>query len=136
MRSIEFTVTGPPMSAQSQNRDRLRAWQLRVREAARAVYSDAPTKDRDLEVSVTCYHDSTSPRLDGDNMVKPILDALQGTVFVNDRQVVSQHNYLRDLNGPFIARGMPLVLAIAFAAGDEFIHIAVRNTRNMTEVPR
>jgi hypothetical protein len=76
MRSIEFTVTGPPMSAQSQNRDRLRAWQLRVREAARAVYSDAPTKDRDLEVSVTCYHDSTSPRLDGDNMVKPILDAL------------------------------------------------------------
>lgn len=62
---------------------------------------------------------------DRDNMVKPIADALQGIVYVDDRQVVSLQAEWKDLNGSYRVRHMSKQVAAAFVAGDAFIWVRV-----------
>jgi crossover junction endodeoxyribonuclease RusA len=86
MLPFEFTVDGPPISHQTRNSARLRAWQRTVRVAAvqRWPAGTAPVIEQ-LRFIVTYYHDGASVRIDNDNLVKPIQDALNGPVYVDDR---------------------------------------------------
>jgi Holliday junction resolvase RusA-like endonuclease len=81
MFPFEFIIDGPPVSYQTRNANRLRAWQHSVRVAAeqRWPVEARPVKAR-LKFSVTYYHDGVSVRIDNDNLVKPIQDALNGLV--------------------------------------------------------
>ena len=78
-------VRGRPQSAQKRgSRDR---YVEAIRVAARSVV-ERPTASRRLDVDVWFCADSVS-RADVDNVLKPVLDALCGVVYLDDRQVRS-----------------------------------------------
>ena len=83
---VEIIVSGTPVSLQGSAKGRER-WKGRVEAAAR--------KEREPEdflithpLSVTIYVFLDAPlQGDVDNLLKPILDALKGVIFVDDAQV-------------------------------------------------
>ena len=126
MLPFEFTVDGPPVSYQTRNVVRLRAWQQAERVAAvqRWPASTPPVTER-LQFTVTYYHDGISVQMDNDNLVKPIQDALNGLIYEDDRQITDTYIRKTDLNGSFRVRGMSPVLAEGFCRGNEFLYVRI-----------
>ncbi len=128
MLPFEFVIDGPPISAQSHNPARLVDWKIRVAVAAAAVWEGPPFRGK-VHVVVTYYHEGATARLDGDNMIKPILDAMSGTVYVDDRQAARIE--ARSVN--LLAAGrLPRVRALIAAQltlPGEFLHIWVDEER-------
>jgi Holliday junction resolvase RusA-like endonuclease len=126
MLPFEFTIDGPPVSHQTRHAARLHAWQQEVYAAAARRWPAAtpPVTER-LRFTVTYYHDGVSVRIDNDNLVKPIQDALNGLVYEDDRQITDTIVRKTDLNGSFRVRGMSPVLAEGFCRGNEFLYIRI-----------
>lgn len=122
---LEFTVPGPPVSHQSRNKTKLHEWRQRVRASAAAVWgARAPVESR-LKITVCYYHQGQAVRMDTDNIVKPIQDALIGVVYADDRSITDTVVRKTSVDGSFKIRGYSLVLLEAFARGDQFIHVVV-----------
>lgn len=62
---------------------------------------------------------------DRDNLAKPILDAMQGVVYLNDRQVKALRVDWRDIEGSYVVRYMSPLLAEALSYGYEFLWVRV-----------
>ena len=126
MLPFEFIVAGPPVSHQARNRARLQAWIATVRnEAVRYWPPGQPAAMGRLKITVVYYHDAVTVRLDNDNMLKPIQDAMQGVVYANDTQITDTSVRKTNLDGQFTVRGMSRVLAEGFCRGTEFLYIKV-----------
>lgn len=126
MLPFEFIISGPPVSHQTRNPERLRAWQLAVRTAAMQGWPvEVQPITSQIKLLVTYYHDGVTVRIDNDNMVKPIQDALIGLVYVDDRQITDTQIRKTDINGSFRVRGMSPILAEGFCRGHEFLYIRV-----------
>lgn len=122
MIPFEFTIKGPPVSAQTKNRSRLQQWKNEVKvEAQRALGSASSISNDDICATITYYYEGDTP--DVDNIVKPILDGLVGVCYVDDNQVVESKSRKRSINGSYKIRRASSVLLTAFSAGDEFLHI-------------
>jgi crossover junction endodeoxyribonuclease RusA len=123
---FEFIVDGPPVSHQTKNSGRLRDWKSRVRaEAARRwPPGTSPTRVA-LKITVVYYHDGEVVRIDEDNMIKPIQDAMNGLIYEDDRQVTDVSARKTDLNGSFRVRGLSPVLAEGFCRDREFLHVRI-----------
>jgi crossover junction endodeoxyribonuclease RusA len=129
MLPFEFVVIGKPISHQTKERKRLQAWKQKVREASVIFWGDkVPTGDH-IQVTITHYYDAPygdeSSVPDSDNIVKPIRDALNGIIYVDDYQITDFVSRRRNLNGSFRVRGLSSVLAEGFCAGQEFLHIFI-----------
>jgi len=126
MLPFEFTVEGPPISHQTRRPERLQAWKQAVRHAALQRWPEgiSPFKLR-LKMRVCYYHDGVAVRIDNDNMVKPIQDALNGLIYEDDRQITDIEVRKTDINGSFRIRGMSPVLAEGFVKGKEFLYICI-----------
>ena len=128
MPVVEFTVPGPPVSAQSHNKLLLQTWKNTVRTEARRVCAalnvNAPMTGS-LRFVCTNYYEGPSAPLDDDNMVKPIRDALQGIVYVNDKQISDSAVRQTSIDGPVVIRGASLAIALAYCKGDEFVYVKV-----------
>lgn len=123
MFPFEFTVRGTPLSQQTRNRARLAVWRQAVHDSAAELWNGSPPTTAEVSFRVTYYYEGEP--LDVDNMIKPIQDALNGLVYVDDAQVTDTAGHRRDINGSFRIRGISPALAQAFAAGDEFVHVRV-----------
>ncbi len=135
MFPFEFIVDGPPVSYQTRRADRLRAWEQTVHDAAARRWPDhASPVAGNLKLTVTYYHDGIAVRIDNDNMIKPIQDALNGLVYEDDRQITDTQVRKTDLNGSFRVRGMSPVLAEGFCRGNEFLHIRIELAPNHQEL--
>jgi Holliday junction resolvase RusA-like endonuclease len=136
MLPFEFIVDGPPVSHQTRNVARLRNWQQTVRLAATQRW---PAGILPLTVPLKCtvayYHDGVAVRIDNDNLVKPIQDALNGLVYADDRQITDIYVRKTDLNGSFRVRGMSPVLAEGFCKGNEFLYIYIEPAPSHEELP-
>jgi crossover junction endodeoxyribonuclease RusA len=130
----DVTVPGVPASVQS-NRNKKARWRAEVGLAARTVWpaGQAPLT-YPLAVTVTCFH--RGQPLDTDNMLKPILDALIGIVYDDDKRVVDIHGSMRDLRGTtFLMEGLTPALLKGFLTDDPFVHIKVEAPPNAQELP-
>ena len=127
MLPFEFTIQGPPVSNQTRNRARLQQWKQDVRAAALLGIPAgvAPSPDA-VQITITYYYEGDSP--DVDNIIKPIQDALNGVVFVDDVQVAETKSRKRPLNGSYQIKGASGLLLQGFAAGLSFLHIRVSNS--------
>ncbi len=114
---------GQAYSAQSDNRNALNAWKRHVTREAVAAWGEAAPLAGAVELHIVHYGETRSGDLD--NLNKPIQDAMQGVVFVNDRQVSSVRGGWRDIEGEYRVRYIPAVLGAAFSDGRPFIHIRV-----------
>jgi crossover junction endodeoxyribonuclease RusA len=128
MLPFEFTVEGPPVSHQTHNRVRLQEWREFVANAARNRWppGEHPV-DEQIRIVVTYYHDGPAIRMDNDNLVKPIQDALNGLVYVDDQLISDTVIRKTDLNGEFRVKGMSAVLAQGFIVGREFLHVRIES---------
>jgi crossover junction endodeoxyribonuclease RusA len=126
MLPFEFIVEGPPVSHQTHNRARLQEWREAVATAARNRWpADEKPVDERTGIVVTYYHDGPAVRMDNDNLIKPIQDALSGLIYEDDRIITDIAVRKTDLNGEFRVRGMSPVLAEGFCVGKEFLHIRI-----------
>lgn len=82
----EFCVSGTPLSLNARS---AKIWQTAVTASARqAIPYLAPPHTKAVTVVLAYfYFDNAGNIIDVDNMAKPILDALEGVIFENDRQV-------------------------------------------------
>ncbi len=67
-------------------------------------------------------------------MIKPIQDALNDLVYVDDRLITDTQIRKTDLNGSFRVRGMSAVLAEGFCRGNEFLYIRIEEAPNHQEL--
>ncbi|PSB10360.1 RusA family crossover junction endodeoxyribonuclease [filamentous cyanobacterium CCP1] len=129
MLPIEFVVTGKPISHQTKDRKRLQAWKETVRREAQSFWKGNAPLGEPLRVIITHYYDAPpgeeSGVPDSDNIVKPVRDALNGVVYVDDYQITDFISRRRNLNASFRVKGMSTVLADGFCKGEEFLHIKV-----------
>ena len=131
----DFVVPGVPVSVQSKNRRRKQQWKADVAAAAAAAWPPGqPPLSQRLQIHITYYHDSTP--LDVDNQLKLIQDALTGTVYEDDRQLVDRHGHLRDLNGSYRVRGkMTSALGRGFSFDGPFVHVKITAQGDIEELP-
>ena len=98
-----FVITGTaPHSANASGRpgrERRRLWKERVRSFRPSGGASAPIEGP-LYAAVYYFH-SRPTGLDADNLSKPILDALQGLAYEDDRQVKLRHAGTFDLSVGF-----------------------------------
>jgi crossover junction endodeoxyribonuclease RusA len=84
---LEFVVLGTPVSLQSKRRESLEEWKGRVVEASRTVLPEGHfVTDDPLAVTLYYFPDSEMQG-DIDNIIKPILDALEQHIYRDDRQI-------------------------------------------------
>jgi crossover junction endodeoxyribonuclease RusA len=127
MLPFEFTVEGPPVSNQTRAKPKLRAWREMVRQAAANRWAATAPLVGALRIVVTYYHEGPAIRMDNDNMLKPIQDALIGLVYRDDKQLTDASIRKTDIDGRFRVRGASLVLLEAFSHGKEFLHIRIES---------
>lgn len=123
---LEFIVEGSPISQQTRRRERLRAWQSRVREKAESQWSENfRTATEDVLLQIVYFYKETV--LDVDNIVKPIQDAMIGLAYLDDVQVTDILVRKRDLLKNLIIRDESLtpVLIEGLTTEDEFIHVVI-----------
>ncbi|NJL10335.1 MAG: RusA family crossover junction endodeoxyribonuclease [Calothrix sp. SM1_7_51] len=129
MLPIEFVVIGKPISYQTKERKRLQAWKEKVREVAEIIWQGKMPIGCSIKVAITHYYDAVpgdeSAVPDSDNIVKPIRDALNGLIYVDDYQITDFISRRRNLNGSFRVKGISPTLAEGFSRGEEFLHIKI-----------
>lgn len=130
MDTVEFVVEGRPKTARSAS-GALAAWKRKVRAAAEAL-GVTPTSEADLFLYIVFFHDGVA-RIDSDNIVKPIADALEGIVYHSDNQVRDQESRKRDINGSYPIRGVSPILVLALCKGGEFVYVRVTNLGKKAE---
>jgi Holliday junction resolvase RusA-like endonuclease len=135
VRRFEFIVPGPPISAQAKAA-RLREWKVTVRAVARSKWG---RRGRTIPVTVKVklrvvyYHDADDVRIDEDNMLKPIQDALNGLVYEDDNLVTDGAAYKRHLRGPLVVPDLTSVALAGFRTKREFLHVIVERAPDATK---
>ena len=124
MTPIEFTFEGPPLSLQSKNKTRKRAYKQTIENAARLVLPSGFTLvSENLEIKITYYYEGDAP--DVDNIIKPIQDALIGVIYVDDQQIADTRSRKRDINSSYKIRNVSVCLLQAFSNGQDFVHVKI-----------
>ena len=127
METFEFTVEGPAVSlkAKKSNPRRYQRWIKTVRAAAQKQWSQAkrPTNSQRVIVHITNYYTLAPP--DVDNIIKPILDAIETVAYINDEQVYKVVSEKFDLT--FVSRieNPTALLAAGLEKYTELLHIIV-----------
>jgi crossover junction endodeoxyribonuclease RusA len=121
---FEFIVIGSPVSLQTNNRTLLQSWKAKVRQAAAACLAagTSPTIDP-IQVIITHYYTGQPP--DIDNIIKPIIDALNLLVYVDDKQVTDLTVKRRNFRDLVISQTTHALIAQAIANGENFIHVKI-----------
>jgi len=127
--SVEFNVDGIPVSYQSTNSLLRAGYRAKIQaEAGKAMAGLRPWTVRvGLEMWILTVAD-VAP--ENDNVLKLVRDALQGVVYVNDRQVHRDRVLRHDLQMPVTLPGLPDRLAALATRGQPFIYVRVN-----TDVP-
>lgn len=123
---FELVMTGAPVSNQTrrgrERRQRRRDWIQEVRQAAEQEWGTERPHDRAVAVTITYFYDGRSP--DVDNIPKPILDALKGIVYHDDRQVSDLLCRKREL-GDLLIRNPSAAVLESLGDGQPFLQIGV-----------
>ena len=123
MLPFEFIILGPPVSQQTRRRERLQHWRARIRNAAESGWLTDIPLEQEITVEITYLFEGAPA--DVDNIIKPILDAMEGVVFKNDSQITDLIIRRRNIAGPYTIDSVSSILAEALANRLEFLHIRV-----------
>lgn len=135
MALLEFTVVGPPVSHQTRDPANLRQWKQKVRRAADKLWP-APPVTSPVKLVLMNFHEGPQAPLDDDNMAKPIRDALNGLVYVDDRQITHAEHAQACIDEYFQVRGVSRVILEAFHKGEEFVYVRIEEAPNHTPLPK
>lgn len=133
MLPLEFVVLGTPLSLQASSQ-RKAAWKTTVAQAAATGIpaNTHPIAD-EVTVEITYFFDTVGP--DIDNIIKPILDALNNVVWVDDSQVSRTTSQRKSLDASYRVRGLSAELARGFVSGGDFVHIRITDAPPVGVLP-
>jgi Holliday junction resolvase RusA-like endonuclease len=127
LEKFEFVIEGPAVSlrAKKTRSKRYQRWISKVRAAARAQWpaGAAATDNQTIQVVIVNYYTLVPP--DVDNIIKPILDALETVVYLNDQQVHRVISEKFDLTNVDRIENPGSLLAAALEKYTEVLHIMV-----------
>jgi Holliday junction resolvase RusA-like endonuclease len=135
MALLEFTIEGPQVSHQTHDRANLHLWKQEVRSEAAKSWKGPPFAGAVKFVLIN-FHEGPQAPLDDDNMAKPIRDALNGLVYVDDRQITHAEHAQTSIDGFFRVRGVSRVILEAFQRGKEFLYVRVEEAPPHTQLPK
>ena len=121
---FEFIIDGPPVSSQRKRKNSIQRWKDRVkREAGKHWPENTTPITNEVYLKITYFYEDDAP--DVDNIIKPIQDALEGLVYINDTQVSRASSQKSNINGSFKIKGTSVDIATRLANGIEFTRIQV-----------
>jgi Holliday junction resolvase RusA-like endonuclease len=129
MLHLEFTVVGVPITNQQstpQGRANLTAWRGAVIAACQAVWNQAPLPI-ELKAILINFYNTNRPSLDLDNMSKPVFDSLEGTVYLNDRQIRQAELTHVSIGAPFVFVGASPAIVTAVQTGNAFVYVRIED---------
>lgn len=130
---FEFVIDGPPVSQQARRRHRIRQWTQEVRNVARQYWLAGELPETgSIMVTITYFFDSAAP--DVDNIPKPMLDALNGLVYLDDEQVTDILCRKRNLNNGLRIENPSSALTEGLSRGNDFLHVLVEESPDQQEV--
>ena len=88
----------------------------------------------DLSVTIVYFHREETD-IDIDNIIKPILDALAGLVYVDDKLVAQVLARRTRLSDGLIIRDMDESLALGIDEGSDFTYVIVDEEPDHTVIP-
>lgn len=97
----------------------------RVRGMAKIGWRGHEPVRHKVEVVVTYYHPGAVSKLDNDNMVKPILDALSSLVYADDRQVADVRIVSVGLEEAGLDPHLAPLVAKRMKQGGQFVHLVL-----------
>ncbi len=124
MFPFEFTVSGSPISLQTNNRALLQSWKAKVRQTAIANLPANTIPSREAVIVEIVYYYKSTP-LDIDNIAKPILDALNLLVYIDDRQITDLIIRKRLLYPSLDNENLSPTIALALTENQPFISVKV-----------
>ena len=130
MLPFEFVVFDRPRSQGSSNAQRGGPWQTKVKNAAAARWGTQPPVADALAVSIAYLSVNFQPggsHPDIDNIAKPIVDALEGLIYINDAAVTDVLCRRRDLYGDLQILHPSQLLLVSAMRNVEFVHVIVDN---------
>jgi Holliday junction resolvase RusA-like endonuclease len=84
---VEFVVEGTPVSLQAKERRSIEQWKSQIILASRSVLPEGHFAT-EVPLTVTLFYFTPVPMEgDLDNIVKPILDALERHIYIDDHQI-------------------------------------------------
>ena len=127
MLAFEFVVEGPAVSLRASRKSarRYQDWIRRVRGAAQQEWpADRRPTSRNVEVTISIYYTAALP--DVDNIIKPLLDALNGLAYDDDQQVHRVISQKIAMTSGDRVINPSVLLAGALQQLDEVVHVLVR----------
>jgi Holliday junction resolvase RusA-like endonuclease len=120
---FELFVFATPVSRQTRRKTKRRDWRETIREEALMVrVAGGAAVTEPIRVRIGYYFRGGS--LDVDNILKAILDGLQGVVYTDDNLIMDLIVSKRSLD-EFVRVGVSAAFARALATGADFVHIVV-----------
>ena len=84
---LEFVVKGTAVSAQAKRRDTIERWKTKIIEASRSALPDGHFATVARLAATLFYFPADEMEGDLNNIVKPILDAMNRHIYMDDRQI-------------------------------------------------
>jgi Holliday junction resolvase RusA-like endonuclease len=135
---LEFVVLGPPISNQqstAQGRTNLATWRATIAGEATLAWPNAPLTI-ELKAVIINFYDGNEPSVDTDNMSKPVLDAMQGIAYVDDRQIVQAEFTHARLGGAYQVGGVRPMIVNGLQAQAQFVYVRIEDPVTPFPLPK
>jgi hypothetical protein len=130
---VEFLIPRRPLSLQTRRRNDLQSWKRLVAGAAGSVWGRrAPIESGDLRLTIVYLSDEYPP--DTDNIIKPIQDALEGVVIVDDLLVTDVQSHRRFRKSDFDLTRLPPLLHQGLLIGAECVYVRLGETEPLEDL--
>jgi len=124
---FEFLIPRRPASLQTKNRANLQLWKSFVSDVARKDWSESPYNSQYLHLTLVYLYDEDP--VDVDNIIKPIQDALVGTVYDDDLLISDVESHRRPLTGVFDLTRLPPLLLDGLLSGAECVYVRITDSQ-------
>jgi Holliday junction resolvase RusA-like endonuclease len=135
---LEFVVLGPPISNQQstpQGKANLAAWRATIAGAATLSWAN-PALTSELKAVIINFYAGNEPSVDVDNMLKPILDAMQTIAYDDDRQIVQIEITHTRIGAAYQVVGVRPIIVTALQAGNQFVYVRIEDPVNPFPLPK
>jgi crossover junction endodeoxyribonuclease RusA len=135
---LEFVVLGPPISNQQttpKGKANLTLWHATIVRAARSLWPN-PLLMGHLKAIIINFYAGNKPSVGVDNMLKPILDAMQNIVYRDDRQIVQAEIIHLRIGAAFSIAGVSRALVTGLQAGSQFVYVRIEDPVEPFPLPK
>jgi crossover junction endodeoxyribonuclease RusA len=124
------------LAHQTKDKASLNNWKGIIRAEATKHWAGKPLLTGKLKCTIFNFHEGKDASLDDDNMVKPIRDAMNGLVYVDDSQISYSETIHICIDAPIKIRTASAVLLAAYGKGDEFLYVRIDGAPDFIQLPQ